>query len=74
MPDPLEHFDFLDPPYHSLRSPYRTQKHLSYIQIEVVKVNTKKKKIVWFQYCVVSQDKISPNLSIVILVTSQFQD
>ena len=36
--EPLEHCDFVDPIYHSWRSPYQTQENLDYLQIKFVKV------------------------------------
>ena len=35
----LENCDFVDPQYHSWRSPYQTQNNLDYIKIEIFKVN-----------------------------------
>ena len=41
---PLEHFNFVDPQGRSWRSPYRTQKNLDYIQIEISKVKPQRNR------------------------------
>ena len=57
--EPLFHFNFVYPQDHSLRSPYRSQSNLDYLQIEFVKVNPQiNKDILFLSVCGLSKQNI----------------
>ena len=58
--EPLEHCDFVDPQGRSWRPRYQNNNNLDYLQLEIVKINTKRdKNIVVPTLCGLSKQTLS---------------